>query len=222
MARPKRTTRREKEVGLTTEEIGIAAARMMAAAEVHQRAAVWCKNNPDAQLPNIDAIFFLIVSFELVLLSVEQSLRLLLLLQYSIVRNNTNHNPRVLYSEILNQSRRNSGIEQDILKKMNAVAQANGLAPFSETESRACLRKHDSSYSTLRYFQLDRHARLSNDWEITPRDQQVVHCLALGLILLNEDEMQRRGIGALRSVSPTPESAMTEELKALKERLMSH
>ena len=222
MARRSKTGSKTEGAPLTAEEIGIAAERMMAAAEAHQRASVWCREKRDAKPPNIDAFYFLVVSFELTLLSVEQSLRLLLLLQYSIVRNNTNHNPRTLYSEILHQSRGKIGIGQDILNKMNVVAQANALAPFSEKELLACLRKHDSSYSALRYFQLDRHARLSTDWEITPQDQQVFNCLALALILLNNYEMAKRGIGALGSMSPTPESAMTEELRALKKRLMSH
>ena len=158
MARRSKTGSKTEGAPLTAEEIGIAAERMMAAAEAHQRASVWCREKRDAKPPNIDAFYFLVVSFELTLLSVEQSLRLLLLLQYSIVRNNTNHNPRTLYSEILHQSRGKIGIGQDILNKMNVVAQANALAPFSEKELLACLRKHDSSYSALRYFQLDRHA----------------------------------------------------------------
>ena len=189
---------------------------MMGGAEAHQRASNWCRNKPDAQPTNIDRFFFPLVSFELALLSVEQSLRLLLLLQYSIVR--TSHNPRALYGEILHQSRGKSGIGQDILNNMNVVAQDNALAPFSENDLQSCLRKHDSSYSSLRYFGLDRHARLSNNWEIARRDNQLLQCLALGLILLNRDEMAKRGIGVFQSLSPAPESAMTEELK---ERLIS-
>ena len=219
MARRKKTGSKT-EGALTAKEMGTAVERMMAAAEAHQLASVWCRNKPGAQPPNIDRFYFLVVSFELALLSVEQSLRLLLLLQHSIVR--ARHNPRALYSEILHQSRGKSGIGQDILNNMNVVAQANALAPFSENELQSCLRKHDSSYSSLRYFGLDQHARLTTDWEITGRDHQVFLCLALALISLNGDEMAKRGIGALGPVNPIPESAMTEELRALKERWMSH
>ena len=205
-------------MGLTTEEIAIAAKYMMAAAEAHQRASNWCGNKPYAQPLNIDRFYFPLVSFELALLSVELSLRLVLLLQYSRVLDNTNHNPRVLYRAILSQSSGKSGIAQDILDQMNVVAQGNHLAPFSEKELRDCLRKHESSYLNLRYFQLDRQARLGNNWEIAGRDHQLLQCLALGLILLNHDEMEKRGIGVFQSLSPAPESAMTEELK---ERLIS-
>ena len=179
-------------------------------------------DKPDAKPPSIDAFFFPIVSFELILLSVEQSLRLLLLLHYSIVRDDTNHNPAVLYKDIRNKSGGKEGIRNDIINKMNMLGQPKGIDPFSEEELVTCLRKHDSSYSNFRYFQLDHQARLTNDWEISQRDGQILHCLALALIHLNMDAMGALGIGALFSMSPVPESEMTEDLKALKGRLMSN
>ena len=173
------------------------------------------------RLPCIDFLFFSVVSFELVLLSVEQSLRLLLLLHYSIVRDNTNHNPYVLYKDIRNKSGDKEGIRRDIINQMNLLGQTKGIDPISEKELVTCLRKHDSSYSSFRYFQLDHQGRLNKKWEFSQRDVQILHCLALALISLNMDEMGRRDIGVLQSISPVPESEMTEELKALKARLMS-
>ena len=134
MAKHNQAASKTKGVRLTAEEIGIAAGRMMAAAQAHQRASCWCKDKPDAKPPNIDAFFFDVVSFELVLLSVEQSLRLLLLLHYSIVRDNTNHNPRILFEAMQNKSGGKIGIRQDILDEMNALGQTEGIALFSEKE----------------------------------------------------------------------------------------
>ena len=210
---------KNKVVKLTAEEIEIAAARMMAAAQAHQRASSWCKDKPDAKPPNIDALFFDVVSFELILLSVEQSLRLTLLLNHSIVRSDTNHNPYVLYGTLQNKSGGKIGIRQDIISKMNALGQTRGLAPFSERELVACLKKHDSSYTNFRYFQLDHQATLNKKWEYSRRDVQILHCLALALISLNMDEIERRGFRVWQSMSPVPESELTEELKALKERI---
>ena len=220
MPRRKKASK-DTRVKLTSEEIEVATARMMAAAQAHQRASVWCMDKPDAKPPSIDAFFFSSVSFELVLLSVEQSLRLLLLLHYSIVRDDTNHNPRVLYRAVLNKSGGREGIRCDITNKMNELGQAKGIAPISEKELIACLNKHDSSYSNFRYFQLDHQARLNNQWEFSQRDVKILHCLALALISLNMDEMSKRGIGALLSMSQVPESEMTQELKTLKNRLIS-
>ena len=204
---------------LSAEETVTAIKQMMYAAEAHQHAAVWCNNNPEAKLPNIDYFYFMVVSLELVLLSVEQSLRLLLLLHYSIVRSNTNHSPHVLYGAIRSESGGKIGMRQDIVDKMNALAQTEGIALFSEEELLACLKKHSSSYSNFRYFQLGPQARLNPKFEITTRDGQVVHYLARALILLNMEEIEKRGIGIGRSLVRIPESEMTQELKALKEHL---
>ena len=206
---------------LADEEVESAAARMMAAAQAHQRASTLCADKPDAKPPNIDAFFFPIVSFELILLSVEQSLRLLLLIHHSIVRDDTNHNPYVLYKAIRNRSGGKEGIRLAIISKMNELGRTKCVAPISENDLVACLRKHDSSYSNFRYFQLDHQGRLNKQWEFTPRDVQILHCLALALIHMNMDEMERRGIGTLLSMTQVPESDMTEELKALRERLKS-
>ena len=220
MARRRKSTIKGK-AGLSPEETNTAIRQMMYAAQAHQRASVWCNDKPDAKPPNIDFFYYFVVSFELILLSVEQSLRLLLLLHYSIVRDDTNHNPRVLYGTVLRESGDKTGMRQDIISKMNALAQPEGITPFSEKELLACLKKHDSSYSNFRYFQLDPQARMNPDFEIIPRDVQVVHCLALALIHLNMDEIEKRGIGIASSMSRVPESEMTEELTALKERLAS-
>lgn len=202
---------------LSPEETIIAIRQMMYAAQAHQRTSVWCSDKPDAKPPSIDYFYYFVVSFELVLLSVEQSLRLLLLIHYSIVRSDTNHSPRVLYGAVQRESGAKSGIRQDIVDKMNALGQPEGIMPFSEKELSACLKKHDSSYSNFRYFQLDPQARLNPQFEISPRDVQVVHCLALALIHLNMEEIEKRGIGIARSLSRVAESKMTKELKDLKD-----
>ena len=220
MARRRRTTGRDRQAQLNAEEVEIAAARMMAAAQAHQRASVWCFDKPDAKPPNIDALFFSTVSFELILLSVEQSLRLVLLLHYSIVRSDTNHNPHVLYRTIRNKSTGKEGVRRDIITKMSELGQIEGISVFSERELVTCLRKHDSSYSNFRYFQLDHQARLNTKWEFSRRDVQILHCLALALISLNFDEMGRRGIGALLSMSRVPESDMTEGMRILRDTIV--
>ena len=193
MARRRAAARRSTRMDLTPEEIAVAAVRMLAAAQAHQRASVWCMGKPDAKPPNIDAFFFGAVSVELVLLSVEQSLRLMLLLHYEIVRDDTNHNSHVLYATIRNKSGGKDGIRKDIIGTMTAIGRLRGIEPFSERELLACLNKHDSSYSNFRYFQLDHEGRLNEQWEYTGRDVKILHCFALALIALNMGEMERRG-----------------------------
>ena len=212
--------RRTTTTALTEEEKKKAAGVFMLAAMAHQRASVWCSQKPDAKPPNIDFLLFPAVSFELILLSVEQSLRVLLLLHYSIVRPDTNHNPHALYKTLTKKSGGQEGIRQALVGEMNMIGQTQGIDSISEKELKSCLKKHDSSYTSTRYFHLDNRAKSKGNWEMLPREVQIFHCLALALILLNKKEMERRGIN-FPTMSQVPESEMTEEEKAIKERLTS-
>ena len=168
----------------------------MAGAQAHQRASVYCMDKPDAKPPNIDWFYFNVVSFELILMSVEQSLRLLLLLHYGIIRADTGHVPHVLYKAILRESGGKSGIRRDIVATANALGRAQGLPATDEKEILACLRKHDSSYANFRHFQLNKQGGLNPDLGFKPREIQVVHCLALALIQLKhgrDNEAQASG-----------------------------
>ena len=135
---------------LSEQDEKIAVARLMAGAQAHQRASVYCMDKPDAKPPNIDWFYFNVVSFELILMSVEQSLRLLLLLHYGIIRADTGHVPHVLYKAILRESGGKSGIRRDI------VATAN--APWPRSRASRYGRKGDPGVSpqarlVLREFQ---------------------------------------------------------------------
>ena len=103
-------------------------------------------------------------------MSVEQSLRLLLLLHYGIVRADTGDAPHVLYKAILRESGGKSGIRRDIVVTANALGRDRGLPATDEKEIRACLRKHDSSYANFRHFQLNRQGGLNPGFGFqTPR-----------------------------------------------------
>lgn len=178
-------------------------------------------DNPDARPPNIDWVFFNVVSMELILISVEQSLRLLLLLHYDIIRDDTNHAPHVLYKAVRNKSRGKGGIRSDIVDRANKFGNGRGIPDIAEAEVVSCLKRHDASYTNFRYFQLNHQGQLNSEFGFNTRDVQILHSLALGLIDLNMTEMQRHGIGIFSSMSPVPESEMTDDLLALKQQMMS-
>ena len=196
---------------LTPDEIQQAATRRMAAAQAHQRASAYCFDKPDAKPPNIDFVFFRTVSFELILFSVEQSLRLLLLLHYGIVR--ADHNPAALYNVVRNKSGGKEGLRDNIILQMNALGETEGLAACSEKELIGQLNKHKSSYDNFRYFQLDKQDQISGDMEALSRDVQIMHCLALTLIGMNMQEMSKQGMKIYSSMSRVPQSEISEELK---------
>lgn len=210
------TTRATK---MGEEDMKTAVARLMAGAQAHQRASVYCMDKPDAKPPNIDWFYFNIVSFELILMSVEQSLRLLLLLRYGIIRADTGHVPHVLYKAILRESGGKSGIRRDIVTTANTLGHARELPGTHEKEIVACLRKHDSSYANFRHFQLNKQGGLNPDFGFTPREVQVLHVLALALIKLNLDEMTKRGFQVL-SMSAIAESDVSTDIKAWKEGML--
>ena len=203
MTRRKRPTGQDRHVKLSSDNLGEVAPRLIAAAQAHQRVSELCRGqhiNPS----NNDYVYFLVVSFELILLSVEQSLRLLLLLQYRIVRDDTNHNPGVLYKTLKNKDRDKPGLRKVIIDRMNSLGHLRGIEPFSEKELDSCLRRHDSTYTPLRYFYLTHRAGVIEKFAFTPRDRQVMHCFGLALVQLNGSEMARRGIGTLQFSHAVP------------------
>ena len=137
----RRSTRKKSgRVALTSEEISVAATRYMAGAQAHQRASAWCLDKPDAKPPNIDAFFFPTVSFELILLSIEQSLRLVLLLHYSIIRADTNHTPHVLYGAIRNKSSGYEGVRSAIVERLNMYGGTHNVPTITERDFVAASR----------------------------------------------------------------------------------
>ena len=65
-----------------------------------------------------------------------------------------------------------------IVRQMNAIGETSGIEGFSDEELRKCLNKHDSSYSNFRYFQSNRQGKLKHQWKLSPRDVQIMHCVA--------------------------------------------
>ena len=222
MSTRRKKTPANKRIKLNEEDINTAAARWMAGAQAHQRASVYCMDKPDAKPPNIDWFFFNVVSMEMILLSVEQSLRLILLLHYRIIREDTNHTPRVLYQTMLRKSgEENSAIRGDIITHTNAIGSLKNIPETTEKEVVSTLNKHNSSYTNFRYFQLNKQGQLNPDFSFKGREIQILHTLALALISLNIDEMNRRNMPMYSSMSVVPESKMTDELRALKKAMIS-
>ena len=202
---------------LTSQEIEEAAPRMMAGAQAHQRASAYCLDNPKAKLPSIDGLFFPAVSFELLLHSIEQSLRLVLLIHYSSLR--PNHNIYALYQTLLRESGGKDGIRSEIVNLVNFLGSSQSMDIVTEENIRKCLKKHDSSYSSFRYFGLDDKAHPTMKWEMKGYEVKLLHCLALALIAVNVTEMKKRGIRMYESMSRVPESEMTDELQELMARM---
>ena len=202
---------------LTRDEILRAAQHMMLGAQAHQRASVYCQDNPTAKPPSMDALFFSAVAFELLLHSIEQSLRLLLLIEYLTPK--PIHNISALYKAVINRSGGKDGIRKAILKRVAALASPLGMGDVTEDDIRACLRKHDSSYSSFRYFGLDDEGRFTKKWEVKGYELKVLNCFAVALIQLNLDTMRQRGIQMGSSLQEVASSDLTDEQREMLVRM---
>ena len=211
------TRRKSATANLTSVEIEDAARRMLLGAQAHQRASAYCHDNPAAKPPSMDALFFSTVAFELILNSIEQSLRLLLLLEHSIRK--PTHNVSALYKTIIGKSSSRDGIRGEIVRRVTELGKSIGMEALTEDEIRACLKKHDSSYSSFRYFGLDDGGRLTLRWEMKPYEVKLVNCLALALIQINCEVMRKRGIRVAASMQRVTVSDMTVDQQALMARM---
>ena len=210
-------TRRPSSSKLTPSEVNTAAEMMMMGALAHQRASVYCIDNPNAKPPNIDSLLFPAVAFELILLSVEQSLRLILLTKFETLR--PKHNVFKLYNEVIYGRNNKDDLKNEIFHRVNALAHSQNLGAIPENDIRECLRKHDSSYASFRYFGLDSNARSNVKWGMKSYEVQVLHCLARALLEVGRNELHKRGANFPGSVKKVPEPEMTDELKDLLARM---
>ena len=210
-------TRRPSNSKLTPSEVNTAAERMMMGALAHQRASVYCIDNPKAKPPSIDSFLFPAVAFELILLSVEQCLRLILLTKFQALR--PKHNVFKLYNEVIYGRSSKAELRNEIFHRVNALAHSQNIGAIPESDIRDCLKKHDSSYTSFRYFGLDSNARSNLKWGMKSYEVQILHCLALALLEVGRNELQKRGVNFPGSMKEVPESEMTEELKDLMARV---
>ena len=165
---------------------------------VHRCASAYCMDKqPDPDYPDIaNALIPTAVSAELALLSIEQSLKLLLFLRYSDVQSGNTHDLHRLYKELKDKSGGGEVIRKDIVKKMNTEGKTLDIAPVSEEQLEDCLEKHKLLYNNIRYLGLARlgsHQAI-NPFDISRREVQILQLLAVALIRLNTIEMNRRGI----------------------------
>ena len=188
--------------------------RTMMAAEAHRIASDSCLSS-SLSSSDTNNFFLRVVSFELLLVSVEQSLRLLLLLRFSIFPQKSNHNLFDLYQKLGEKDADKEWIIEGIITVMNA---RKNVSPTSEEELAACLKEHCSSYSNTKYFQVNRQGKLSKNFGHSTREREILHYFALVLIDVNKSwlvmlDSTDKELGTLGFTG--------EKLEALKKRLLS-
>ena len=157
------------------------------------------------------------VSFELILNSIEQSLRLLLLIHFSSLH--PIHNLSALYKTLLKKSGGKEGIRTQIVDRVNALGKSLNMGCITEKDICKCLNKHDSSYSSFRYFGLNDEGQATMRWEMKQYEVKILHSLALTLIEINYIEMRERGIPILATMKKLSAQEITDELREMMKRM---
>ena len=168
----KKTKNKNKWKKLDPEKKRVAEWRTMGAADAHRLASIVCKNEASKyNSKSYNSIFLNRVSFESILVSVEQSLRALLLILFSIFPKPPNHNLFNLYKELKCRSIDEKGIHTEIIQRINDCAQNENMSLISEIsedkledELVGSLEEHGSSYPDTKYFHIDRSGELSKDF----------------------------------------------------------
>ena len=195
---------------------------MMMAAIAHHQTSIYCVDSPHAKTSSMDQYYFHIVAFELILLSIEHSLKLTLLLENSI--NPPTHKVHTLYNKVIKCTSDRGKLQLKVVTGVNHYASSAALPFVEENSILECLKKHDSSYVNFRYFGVDKKARSVSDWEITAYEAKILYCLAATLLDINVDMLRKHGMGIPQSVRSAYEANTAENLRELMqlmtERLM--
>ena len=179
-------------VRLNPDETQVAANLLMAAAQAHEQTSKWCLVSPQIKASEIELTYFSAVAFGMILLSIEQSLKLLMILRFQHFERT--HNILELYKTVKHRFGDSNGAEIlfGMIGRMNILGGQNGFDAITQDELEECLQDHQISYVDLRYFGLDKDLK-QVDWEIDLRDNQILQCLAMSLISMNGVEMKKRG-----------------------------
>lgn len=177
------------------------ATRLMASAQAHQFASVHCSARLNVKEVDLKSVFLNVVSVELILLAIEQSFRLLSLLCTKQFSGPGTHLLWSVYKETLRKEGIPKEMKNDIVSTMNEIGDPLEIKPFFVKELEECLKKHDTSYSDIRYFMVDRKGKPGPELTIDAREKTVLIFLALALIAINLFIMKEQGIAIIDSSS---------------------
>lgn len=169
---------------------------MMASAHAHHHASVHCCVETNINNITTGDAFLHVVSVELALLSIEQSLRLLLLLRTHQNPSPANHNLWPLYNNMAKEDGF-INMRDHILLAMNTIKNHQNTKSFSAQELQTCLKKYNHSYSDIRYFGAKRDSHVTR-FVITTREKTVLTALSMALIAINMNEVGQHNIEPIR------------------------
>ena len=199
----------------STETVRIAHTMMMAAI-AHYTTSVYCLDAPQAKASSMGKYYFHIVASELMLLSIEHSLKLSLFLETSSFP--PKHNIFKLYEQVLREANFYDNFQHKVIRGVNNHASSIALPHIEEDTILRCLKKHDSSYMNFRYFGVAKDAQSVFQWEITAQEIKILYCLSITLLDINIDRCREHGMPIPQTNGSVHEADTGESLKELMQR----
>ena len=164
---------------------------IMIASVAHNLVARSCQNQAleAKKKENEDvAFYFTVAAYESSLLSIEQSLKLILVLQFLVPLNKLkSHDLIPLYEKI--EGKRGRNLRDRIIKRVNFYASQRGYHSVSKKELKDCLETHRKTYEKIRYLYVNTQGEAEELPDITEREAQIIDCLRRGLVDLNSEEL---------------------------------
>ncbi len=179
-----------------TEEYRTRNARLtMYAARGHFHAAVCCYNSLEQNNEVTYRTCLSPVIAELILLSIEHSLKLSLFLED--IDFEPDHDIYKMYKLVLSESENQLNLQSKIVDIANRYAEENKFPKIPKrrgNEIEACIKRNRSSYVNFRYFGVKKDFRSAPTLEIPSGDIHILYCFSRSLIKINEDLMEKHGI----------------------------
>ena len=171
---------------------------MMVASVSHHQSSIFCANQArekkEIEKDEDFAVYFTAVAYELTLLSIEQSLKLVLaLFSIPFEENTSNHKLHSLYKQIQEEG---ENLPKRIIKEVNFWAYEKKYNLISKEELETCLENNNDTYAKTRYLFVNKQGKAEDfpkNWK-DRRDGEILTCLRQGLVSLNMKELNKRGI----------------------------
>ena len=185
---------------------------LMTASRAHHQAFLACADHSGrVKQDNIDRILVRIVSLELLLLSIEQSLKLMLYWHDRVIR--TTHDILKLYERTKRAAQSRIGGWGVVIGRANQAAEENNMPQITDRDIGDLIDRYKSLYSVIRYG-MDLCGKSVN-WSIVNREFNMLACFSVGLLRTNVKLLDAEGVehsGRLRRV---PDSEITPDLQRI-------
>lgn len=165
---------------------------LMSMAKAHHQAFFACFEYSDSiEKDNADWVFIRIVSVSQLLLSIEQSLKVML--YWHDRRIEKTHDILKLYERAKSSAQTRISGWEVVIRRANKIAKENNVPQITDHDIEYLIDRVKGLYSDIRYG-VDIKGQIAS-WSFTNREIRVLACFSLGLLGANGKLLEAEGIG---------------------------